>query len=90
MPENKIAGWILSYLIKNPNAEDTFDGIVEWWLMEERIQSERAEVRKALDELVARGLVIVLEQKSGHARYRLNPEQRAEIKTIVNSRKEKI
>ena len=46
---------ILKYLVRHPQAQDTVEGIVEWWLMEQRIVNASAEVKVALAELT--GLV---------------------------------
>ena len=46
---------ILCYLWAHPQAADTVDGIVEWWLPR-RYHAEAVErVQEALDELVAGG-----------------------------------
>ena len=48
---------ILRYLRAHPQAADTVDGIVEWWLPRQRHNDAVNRVQHALDELVARGLV---------------------------------
>ncbi len=48
---------ILRYLRAHPQAADTVDGIVEWWLPRQRHNDAVNRVQQALDELVARGLV---------------------------------
>jgi len=42
---------ILEYLRK-PEAKDTLQGIVDWWLSSTRPNSKRDEVRDVLEELV--------------------------------------
>lgn len=63
---------ILAYLLENPDAGDTLDGIVEWWLLSQRIGFEIQTVSQALDKLVADGLIV--EQKAAGSRviYRAN------------------
>jgi hypothetical protein len=46
---------ILQYLIKNPDAKDTLDGIYRWWLPKEHREWGREEVRKAVDMLTSKG-----------------------------------
>ena len=44
---------LLSYLNEHPEAKDTLEGIMTWWLS----ATDPDEARSRLDELVARGLV---------------------------------
>ena len=46
---------IMAYLVDHPNARDTLEGIVEWWLLEREIKFETARVKEALSNLVAGG-----------------------------------
>jgi hypothetical protein len=64
--------YILAYLLDNPDAGDTFDGIVEWWLLHQRIRFETRTVSEAVAKLVADGLIV--EQKGPDSRtiYRAN------------------
>jgi len=48
---------ILAYLMDNPDAGDTFEGIVEWWLLHQRIKFETRTVSQAVAKLVAEGLI---------------------------------
>jgi len=68
---------ILSYLSAHQDAQDTVEGIAEWWLLEQRIRHVLAEVKKALVELVAHGLLFERMGADGRLRYRLNPRKRA-------------
>lgn len=58
--------YILAYLLDNPDAGDTFDGIVEWWLLHQRVRFETRTVSQAVAELVADGLIV--EQKGPDSR----------------------
>ena len=64
--------YILAYLLENPDAGDTLDGIVEWWLLNQRIGFEIQTVSQAVAKLVADGLIV--EQKVADPRviYRAN------------------
>jgi len=63
MPENRnaditaIAEEIKRYLHAHPNAADSLDGIVKWWLPRQRYEETLVRVQQALDYLVAHGLV---------------------------------
>jgi len=48
---------ILAYLADNPNAGDTFEGILEWWLLHQRIKFETRIVSEAVAKLVNEGLI---------------------------------
>src|SRR5258706_16211837 len=56
---------ILEYLLRNPDAGDTIEGIVEWWLLEQRIVHALEATRKSLDELVARDLLLAYHALDG-------------------------
>ena len=73
--KSQVARDVLAYLAAHQDAQDTLEGIVEWWLVEQKIIQQTATVREALAELVAQGLV--LERKGQDARtfYRLNPRR---------------
>jgi len=48
---------ILRYLRTHPEAADTLDGVIEWWLPRQHRKVARERVQQALDHLIARGLV---------------------------------
>ena len=47
----------MSYLTEHPEARDTLDGIVQWWLLENRIIHQTAVVKEALADLISQGLI---------------------------------
>jgi len=53
----RLSDEILRYLRAHPQAADTVDGIVEWWLPRQRYDEAVDQVQLVLDELVARRLV---------------------------------
>ncbi len=53
---SEIAEQILSYLNSHPDASDTLEGIVKWWLMQQKIELAKADVEKALELLVSKHL----------------------------------
>ena len=83
MLKSPIASEILSYLIDHPDAQDTKEGIVEWWLLHQRAES----VEDALSELVNKHF---LEQFSGPdatVHYRIAPKKQAGFRRLRKSRK---
>ena len=53
----EVSYYILAYLSDNPDAGDTFDGIVEWWLLRQRIKFETRNVSEAVTKLVSEALI---------------------------------
>ena len=66
---SEIAQAIADYVVKNPEAQDTLDGIVEWWLPEKN-KPRTALIKEALDELVADGLITAHKAKDAQILYR--------------------
>ncbi len=82
----RIARDILVYLSKHPDAQDTLEGIVEWWLLEQAIARHMTAVKEALAELVDRKLVIEIKSADSRLRYRSNGKRHREIRAIVDER----
>ena len=78
---------ILTYLTEHPEAQDTFDGIVEWWLPEQIIKQMRNRskplVQEAVDSLVKRKLIIVNKGADSHTHYRINRRNSKKIHEIL-------
>lgn len=77
---------ILAYLAENPLAQDTVEGVVEWWLLDRRIKDHTAEVKEALHDLVSRGLVLERRGKDARSYYRVNRRKLREISKIIKLR----
>jgi hypothetical protein len=78
--EQPIAEEILGYFAARPDAQDTLEGIVEWWLLEQKISVQSARVREALAGLVAQGLIIEKQATESRRLYKLN---RRRLKTVL-------
>src|SRR5262245_2363049 len=73
MPEAsvaEIARAIADYVGNNPQAQDTLEGIIQWWLPEVEHKPRVAVIRQALDELVAGGLITAHKAKDAQILYR--------------------
>lgn len=81
--KSKITRDVLAYLVDHQNAEDTLEGIVEWWLVEQKIKQQTAAVREALRELVKKKYVLELRRVGSRACYRINQLKSNEIMTLV-------
>jgi hypothetical protein len=77
---------ILAYLNDNPDAEDTIEGIAQWWLLEQRIRQQIPVVEKALFELVESGLILAQGGSNGRTRYRINRRKQKQIKAFLDQR----
>lgn len=74
---------ILTYLLAHSEAEDTIEGIVDWWLLEEKIKHRMNEVQAVLDELVAQTLITTRKSKDSRIRYRINDGKVNEIRELL-------
>ena len=86
MTQSHVARRILDYLRRHPEAQDTLAGIAEWWLPEEKITTRTKTIEEALDELVAKNLVIGRTGTDSQIHYRINVTKLAEIEAILESR----
>lgn len=71
----KLARQILRYLREHPEAQDTVEGIMVWWISERAIKHWLPQVRKSLTALVARGYVTKHTRAGGRTFYLLNRSQ---------------
>jgi hypothetical protein len=81
----QVARSVLTYLAAHRDAQDTLEGIVEWWLVEQRIVEQTATVSEALDELVSAGLLVARVDTAARTIYRLDPGQPERISAYLES-----
>ncbi|WP_051333467.1 hypothetical protein [Aliagarivorans marinus] len=62
---------ILRYLQQHPGAEDSLDGITDWWVRRQRFNDSRVDVEHALRQLVGDD-VLLMTSRNGVAYYKLN------------------
>jgi Fe2+ or Zn2+ uptake regulation protein len=79
----KISREILEYLLENPNAQDTQEGIVEWWLLQQEITRSTGLVRGALNILVNQGFLLQHRASDMKTYYRVNREKHEEIALLL-------
>jgi len=77
---------LLSYLVENADARDTLEGIVEWWLLDRTIRHDTAEVKRVLDDLVAKELILQSETGDRRIHYCVNPRKKKEIQALLKRR----
>ena len=83
----EICYYILSYLSENPDAGDTFDGIVEWWLLRQRVKFETRSVSEAVTKLVSDGLIEEHEEADSSIIYRVNRTKNRTIRNMLIQQK---
>ncbi len=78
---------ILSYLIENPDAQDTLEGIAHWWLLDRAIRAQAGKVEEALERLLRQGLIVKVENADSQVQYRINQQRLDEILASLKDRK---
>jgi len=91
--KSEIIREILSYLLEHPDAQDTFEGIIQWWLLERKIIYQTSLVEKALAELVTKGFLVKRDPKfsekteRGLYRYKVNKRKLNDIRRFLEQQK---
>jgi hypothetical protein len=81
-----ISNEILAYLVDHPKAQDTLEGIMNWWLLERTIKFQKAQVKKALADLVAKGLVLEEKGSNSQIHYRIKQSKYKEIRKLFEQK----
>jgi hypothetical protein len=81
--KEEIARSILGYLVRNPDAQDTLPGIIEWWLLDHHIRTRTAEVKEVIDQLVADRLILKRRGTDSQTHYRINPRQHSRVAALI-------
>ena len=86
-PLSETAQAILDYLRRNPEAQDTLEGIVQWWLPEQHFTPRVATIKGALQELLAAEFISEHRGKDAQVSYRITTLglQKIEAKVSENS-----
>ena len=74
---------ILDYLIEHPDAQDTADGIAQWWILERCVKRQTPLVNEALEDLVERGLIVGRRAKDSKVHYRINRRKTREVAELL-------
>lgn len=67
--DREIEQAVLSYLERHPQAADTLDGIVRWWLPQQRYSTAQTRIEAALMRLVSQGKLRQRPLPTGDALY---------------------
>lgn len=87
--KSQISHEILAYLIEYPEAQDTFDGIVQWWLLERKIVYQTKNVKEALADLVKKGFVLEYKKSGSNKHYKINKYKVETIRAFLKERLDK-
>lgn len=74
---------VLAYLAENPDAQDTLEGIAEWWPLGTDVKPNISLVEETLTGLVDRGLVLARKGKDARTYYKVNRRRLREIKRLL-------
>ena len=85
--QHEIGIEILTYLLHNPDSQDTLEGITQWWLLETYIRKQTDLVRQALSELVHQGFIIEICGPNAQVSYQINKNKLQEIKQTVQGKR---
>lgn len=69
----------------NPQAGDTLEGIMDWWLLEQRIEKGVDEVSAAITWLVANGYLLEKKVPGSKPLYEINATKHDEIIEFINN-----
>jgi hypothetical protein len=75
---------ILAYLAEHPHAQDTVEGIFEWWLLENELAFRLNEIEAALAQLVSQGFLIERKGFGSAVVYQLNRSKYKQIRSIAD------
>ena len=83
--QQRLIRQILIYLVNHPEAKDTIEGIIKWWVKEwwdsQSIKKEL--VHEALNSLVSLGMLSTRETSPTQKIYGLNKEKLREIESFI-------
>ena len=81
--KSQIAREILTYLAKNPDAQDTLEGITRGWLSGGGAEYKPALVREVLKDLVLEGTILESEAPAPDTVYQLNAAKRVKMNELI-------
>jgi Fe2+ or Zn2+ uptake regulation protein len=73
---------ILAYLEKNPDAADTAEGILKFWMQRENAEITSAKVSHTLEKLLKKGLLQAFQSADGTLYYKLKKDHPKREQTV--------
>ncbi len=74
---------VLAYMFEHQDAQDTLEGIIEWWLVEQEIKHQIVAVKDVLAGLVEKNLIIEHRGPDSRYHYRVNRSKEKEILVLL-------
>lgn len=74
---------VLAYMFEHQDAQDTLEGIIEWWLVEQEVKHQIVAVKEVIAELVEQGLIIQHRGPDSRHHYRVNRSKEKEILALL-------
>jgi hypothetical protein len=80
------ASEILDYLARQPEAEDTIEGIIQWWVLDSCIRNWAPKIEKTVANLVEQGFLEKKPSRDGRIFYHISPRYLSAVqKRLPNS-----
>lgn len=79
----QLAHDVLTYMFEHQDAQDTLEGIIEWWLVEQEIKHQIVAVKEVVAELVGKDLIIEHRGPDARFHYRVNRNKEQEILALL-------
>jgi hypothetical protein len=76
---------ILDYLARHPDAQDTIDGILQWWVLDACIRKWTPKITETVSLLVEKGFLEMKPSEDGHFLYRISSEYRNTLRERPSS-----
>jgi hypothetical protein len=70
---------ILDYLARHPDAQDTIEGILHWWVLDACVQKWAPKIAETVAQLVERGFLEQSQSADGNVFYRASPNYLATL-----------
>ena len=74
--KTRIAREIMSYLSARPDAQYTLDGIVQWWMGEQKSNQHTTLAKEVIADLVTQGLIEKIRIEGQTSYYRIRTKHR--------------
>ena len=75
---------VLNYLVKNPDAKDTIEGVRRWWLPDVYREQRQEEVEKTLDFLASKNWLSIRMTSQQKKIYGLNKDFLEQVKNYLS------